>query len=201
VANQKARYNVAINRLKHLCTYLSGAIDFTDDMGCKWRDDITPFLEDMNIRVFNPLKHAFYGAEKLDLEKRPYMDTLLEHGEFELLREEIKDISRMDLRAVDLSSFLIVNYDIDTFTCGTHDEIFLASRQRKPVLLMIGKGKMKKMPKWIYGRFPPEFFFETWGDLKEYLTRINSLQNLTLTEEEKKRWLWFEGEHNYNQKG
>lgn len=187
-----------MNRLKGLACYLSGSIDFSPNKGCRWRNKITPFLEDINVRVFNPLKHSFYGTAKVETTKRPLMEKLLEEGKFKELREEIQELSHWDLRAVDLSSFLIVNYDINIFTCGTHDEIFLANRENKPVLLMIGKNNRKKMPKWIYGRFPPEHLFESFESLKKYLVAINSSPKYKFTEADNKRWLFFDGKHMYD---
>ena len=182
-----------MNRLNGLCCYLSGAIDFADNHGCDWRNLMTPFLEAKNVRVFNPLKHAFYGTHDLDTNKRPRMAKLLEEGKFEELRVEMKELNHWDLRCVDLSSFLIVNYDITIFTCGTHEEIFKANTQIKPVLLMIGKNKRKKMPKWMYGRFPPEHMFESWEDLKQYIEDIDSNPNYIFTKADNKRWLFFDG--------
>jgi len=183
-----------MNRLKDLACYLSGAIDFTDDKGSTWRNMITPFLEDKDVRVFNPLKHSFFGTQDLDTTKRPRMEELLKEGRFEELRDEMKDLNHWDLRAVDLSSFLVVNYDISTFTCGTHEEIFTANRQQKPVLLMIGD-KRREMPKWMYGRFPPDHMFESWDLLKEYLNDIDSNPYYTFSEGDEKRWLFFDGDH------
>jgi len=186
-----------MNRLNGLACYLSGAIDFTEDMGCKWRNDITPLLQSMNVRVLNPLKHAFYGTQDLDAEKRPRMKKLLEEGKFEELRSEMKELNHWDLRAVDLSSFLIVNYDMKHFTCGTHEEIFKANTQVKPVLLMIGEGNRRKMPKWMYGRFPPCHMFESWEEIHKYIIGIDSNPNYEFTKDDNKRWLFFDGPHMY----
>ena len=184
-----------MNRLNGLACYMSGAIDFAPDMGCKWRNDMTPFLEEKNVKVFNPLKHSFYGTHDLDDKKRPRMAELLEEGRYEELRGEMKELNHWDLRSVDLSSFLIVNYNLEHFTCGTHEEIFKANTQVKPVLLMIGEGNRKKMPKWIYGRFPPEHMFDSWDIMKEYIRDIDSNPNYTLTKADNKRWLFFDGPH------
>jgi len=184
-----------MNRLKGLAGYLSGSIDFSKDMGWQWRNQMTPFLEKMEVRVFNPLKHSFYGTQDLDDKKRPRMAKLLKEAKFEELRKEMKDLNHWDLRCVDLSSFLIVNYDINTFTCGTHEEIFKANTQVKPVLLMIGKNHSKKMPKWIYGRFPPEHMFESWAAMKKYLKDIDSNPDYKFTVADLKRWLFFDGDH------
>lgn len=194
VLKKKVKYK--LNRLKDLCCYLSGSIDFMNDKGRQWRNTITPFLENKNVRVFNPLKHSFYGTQDLDSIKRPRMEKLLQEGRFEELRNEMKDLNHWDLRAVDLSSFLIVNYDINIFTCGTHEEIFTANKQMKPVLLMIGDNR-RKMPKWMYGRFPPDHMFESWDILKTYLENIDSNPNYKFTESDNKRWLFFDGNNMY----
>ena len=62
-----------MNRLKDLCAYLSGPIDFTEDQGKGWRDMITPFLEKIGVKVLNPLRHSFVGAENIP-EKRNKME-------------------------------------------------------------------------------------------------------------------------------
>ena len=43
------------NRLKTQRVYLAGAMDRVVDRGTGWRDDITPFLEKLDIIVFNPI--------------------------------------------------------------------------------------------------------------------------------------------------
>jgi hypothetical protein len=108
----------------------------------------------------------------------------------------MKDLNHWDLRTVDLSSFLVVNYDTNIFTCGTHEEIFNANRQTKPVLLVFKNGK-RKAPSWLYGRFPSEHFFDGWDELREYLNEIDSNPNYKFTEADLKRWLFFDGPHMY----
>jgi hypothetical protein len=184
-----------MNRLKGLACYLSGPIDFAKDSGKSWREIITPFLEQKGVRVFNPLKHSFYGTSDLDSLKRPRMDKMLADGDFITLREELQELSHWDLRAVDLSSFLIVNYDFSIPMCGTLDEIFLAARERKPVLIKIPEGTRKKLSKWIYARFPPEHIFEAWEDIKSYLKDIDENPQYQFTEADVKRWLFFDGHH------
>jgi hypothetical protein len=62
---------------------------------------------------------------------------------------------------------------------------------------MIGDGKRTKMPKWIYGRFPPEHMFESWEAMYDYLKDIDSNPNYQFTKADKKRWLFFDGPHMY----
>jgi len=181
-----------INRLKNLAVYLSGPIDYAQNMGKQWRNEITDFLVPRNVQVFNPLNHIFYGTHDVDTTKRPRMEKMRQDGDFSSLRCEMKDLNHWDLRAVDLSSFLIVNYDVPTFMCGTHEEIFTANRQSKPVLLVIPCDK-RKMPSWMFGRFPAEHMFEGWDALKDYLKEIDEDPYYEFTDADRKRWLFFDG--------
>ena len=45
-----------MNKLNNQKVYLAGAMDRVPDRGVAWRDSITPFLESLNVVVFNPLK-------------------------------------------------------------------------------------------------------------------------------------------------
>jgi len=183
-----------MNRLKGLGVYLSGPIDFVEDNGSGWRNKITPFFEERNVQVFDPLKHIFWGTEDIDDVKRPRMKQLEEEGKFEELRAEMKDLNHWDLRCVDLSSFLVVNYDNSVHMCGTYEEIFKANNQCKPVLLVSSSPK-NKISSWMYGRFPPEHIFESWGQLEKYLIAIDSDPNYKFTKADLKRWLFFDGPH------
>jgi len=186
---------MALNRLFGMYTYLSGSIDFSPDKGKGWRDEITPFLENMNVKVLNPLKHVFYGTDTIDTVKRPLMTKMLEEGRYDELREEMKLLVRCDLRCVDLSSFLVVNYDVSRHLCGTIEEMTVANKQVKPVLIVTANGDKKKLPSWLYGRFPSSQVFVSWEELRCYLTAINSDPNYQFTEADKKRWLFFDGPH------
>jgi len=181
-----------MNRLSGLGCYLSGGIDFSNDKGKGWRDDITPFLETKKVRVFDPLCHHknFHIDEDIDSVKRPYMRSLLGEGRFDELREEMRELVHLDLRAIDLASFLIVNYDTSIHICGTVEEISIASKQVKPVLLMCKNGK-RHLPSWLYGRLPHEHFFSSWDEIKDYLTGIDGDPNYPFTKVDLKRWIFF----------
>ena len=44
-----------IHRLKNQRVYLAGAMDRVPDPGTTWRDNITPFLNNLGLVVFNPI--------------------------------------------------------------------------------------------------------------------------------------------------
>jgi nucleoside 2-deoxyribosyltransferase len=185
-----------MNRLNGLSVYLSGPIDFAENSGAGWRNEITPYLEEKGLRVLDPLKHQYFGADELDDVKRPRMKALLEAGEYQKLREEMKEVIHWDLRSVDKSDFLIVNYDNSVHMCGTYEEIFIANTQNKPVLLVLSCPR-NKLSTWMYGRFPPSHMFDSWDDLHAYLDEVDSGPDYFTwrLDVDKKRWLFDDGEH------
>ena len=54
-------------RLKGQRVYLAGAMDRALDRGIGWRNEITPFLENLGVTVFNPLtKPTEVGMEDVE---------------------------------------------------------------------------------------------------------------------------------------
>lgn len=174
-----------INRLNKQRVYLAGAIDRVADRGVGWRENITPFLEQMGVVVFDPIKKpSDIGLEdenvhkikcKLKLEKK-----------YNELASLMKEIRSADLRLVDISDFLIVNLNLNTHPCGTYEEIFWANRQKKPIIIHVEQGK-EKTPDWLFGALPHDLFFSSWIDIKNYLTTINTAQEINSY----KRWFFF----------
>ena len=183
-----------LNRFNGMYAYLSGAIDFANiEHAKRWREEITEFLKPMNVKVFNPFCLPFVGAEDIEKNKRPKMAELLANGEYRSLREHMKSMVKFDVRAVDLSSFVIAEYGTKLHLCGTSEEMFTANEQQKPTLLVAVNGK-HKMPSWIYARFPEEHIFDGWEDLKFYLNQVNSNPNYAFTPADDKRWVFFNQE-------
>jgi len=173
-----------VNRLKGQRVYLAGAMDRVPDRGSSWRQKITPFLEELNIIVFDPLKKP--GTVGLENEETHLLKKQLKStGQYDQLAEIMKTIRSVDLRLVDISDFLIVHLDIETHPCGTLEEIFLANRQKKPIIVHIEQGK-QNCPDWLFGTIPHNLFFDEWSQIIEYLYTINSQQNINTLN----RW-WF----------
>jgi nucleoside 2-deoxyribosyltransferase len=175
-----------MNRLKNQRVYLAGAMDRVADRGATWRDNITPFLENMGVVVFNPItKPTNTGLE--DKDSHVIKTKLKQKERYDELSEMMKVIRRVDLRLVDISDFLIVNLDLDIHPCGTYEEIFTANRSKKPILIHMEQGK-KHTPDWIFGTIPHQMVFSCWNDLKSYLIHINTDENI----EPYRRWQFFD---------
>jgi hypothetical protein len=161
-----------LNRLKNQRVYLAGAMDRVPDRGAGWRADITPFLEEKGSVVFNPLnKPSDIGLE--DEDSHVLKKLLKEKGNYDEFSNIMKTVRAIDLRLVDISDFLVVNLDLNTHPCGTLEEIFLANRSKKPVVVHMEQGK-GHTPDWLFGTLPHSMFFSTWEEVKSYLSHIDS---------------------------
>jgi nucleoside 2-deoxyribosyltransferase len=174
-----------INRLRNQRVYLAGAMDRVADRGATWRDNITPFLTNLGIEVFNPIsKPSNIGLEDYDVHA---IKTKLKAKEnYDELSSMMKTIRAVDLRLVDISDFMIVNLDLDVHPCGTLEEIFWANRQKKPIIVHMVQGK-KQTPDWLFGTIPHQMIFSTWEEIKSYLDHINCSENI----DSYKRWYFF----------
>lgn len=162
--------------------YLAGPIDRVNDSGIRWRRWITPILKEMNIRVIDPTDKPIDRGLELNHGER---ENLIEEGKFTELANIMREIRCIDLRCVDKADAIIVNYDIDVHMCGTMEEIFIANRQKKPILIHFNQG-IKKIPYWMWGVLPYEFFFEEWSTLLDYIIWVDAGKPCH------KRWVLFD---------
>jgi len=174
-----------MNRLKNQRAYLVGAMDRVADRGKGWREMITPFLETLGVTVYSPLKKPIeIGKEDEDafLKKEVFRTK----KDYDGLSEMMKMVRNVDLRLVDISDFIVVNLNVDVHPCGTYEEIFLANRQKKPIIVHVEQGK-ENTPDWLFGALPHELFFSTWKDIQVYLNYINTSNTI----EPLNRWYFF----------
>lgn len=160
-----------MNRLKGQRVYLAGPIDRCPDEGRSWRESIFSFLTDLGVVVLNPLSKPTEIAKE-DSECRQFRKQLKSDENYDPLRIQMKVIRNVDLRMVDISDFLIVHLDLDIYACGTLEEIFLANRQKKPIILHMKQGK-QNVPDWLFGTIPHQTMFGNWEQVKDYLIQID----------------------------
>lgn len=158
------------NRLKHTRGYLCGAMDRVADAGEAWRINLQRELAGLDVFWLDPThKPIDIGIE--DAETRAYAAEMKALGNFEAVIPQIKIIRAVDLRMVDISDFLVVNIDVDVHACGTYEELNLANRQKKPIIVHVEQGK-KRVPNWLLGTIPHEMIFSEWGEVHNYLRHI-----------------------------
>lgn len=180
-----------INRLRNQRVYLAGPMDRCPDNGKTWRAQLSPILEKMGVHVLNPVSKPINIAKE-DEDTRKYKQKLKDLRNYNALSTLMKEIRNVDLRMVDISDFIIVNMDLDIFPCGTMEEIFLANRQKKPIILRMAQGK-ENTPDWLFGTIPHELMFSRWDDVILYLNHINSSDSINTYN----RWYFFDIRNNY----
>lgn len=169
-----------MNKLKGSRFYLCGPIDRVADGGVTWRKKITPSLQQLGINVIDPTDKPIEGEENRELRKR-----LLKERNFKQLAKIMKEIRCIDLRCVDVSDALIVYWDTQVHMVGTIEEVVLANRQKKPILIYFHQG-IDDIPDWLLGMLEEEFFFNNWTALLQYIEDIN---DGIITH---KRWILFD---------
>ena len=173
------------NRLKNQRAYLAGAMDRVADRGNGWRDSITPFLESLDMIVFNPIKKpTTIGIE--DFATHSFKKRLKLEKNYDELSALMRTIRSVDLRLVDISDFLIVNLDLDIHPCGTYEEIFWANRQKKPIIIHMVQGK-HNAPDWLFGTIPHDMIFSSWDEIKTYLNHVHTNAEINTHN----RWYFF----------
>lgn len=173
-----------MNTLKNSRCYLAGPIDKAADYGKGWRKDVSKFLQEIGVEVFNPTAKPTHLLNET-AESVKYRHKLKQQGRFEDVSVMMKEIRHIDLRMVDVCDFLIVHLDNDVRTCGTWEELFTANRSKKPIIVHMEQGK-ENTPDWLLGTIPHHFIFSSWKDMKEYLHLVNN--SVALTDD---RWLLF----------
>jgi len=174
------------NKLWGARTYLAGPMDRVDDNGVGWRREITPFLESIGIVVLDPTnKPIDVGSE--DIESRNYRNTLKQNNKYDELASHMRMLRVVDLRMVDISDFLIVYINPNIHLCGSFEELFWSNRQKRPILCMI-EGTKSNTPDWLIGTLPNEHLFNNWEDIKQYISNINSGDDIRHF----KRWMFFD---------
>lgn len=159
-----------MNRLALNRGYLCGAMDRVLDGGIGWRQDIMESLADLKVLWLDPCRKPIdIGVE--DLENRALRQKAKRAGDFEFIRNQMKQIRPVDLRMVDVADFLIVNLDLDIHATGTYEELFWANRCKKPIIVRVAQG-VEHTPDWLFGTLPFEMIFSTWDEVKGYLNHI-----------------------------
>lgn len=166
-------------------------MDHYREEGKVWRLDMKERLKALNIMFIDPYEkpvlHAGWSAFEDDkaFEQRK---KLISEGQFQAARDSMKEVTAFDLRCVDRCDFLICHVDMRVRMCGTWDEIYRAADSHKPVLIMSATG-VSDLPPWLFGRFPVEFFFESWDALWGYIQHIDGAEEIDTL---KNRWKFFD---------
>ena len=178
---------VKVGNLNQMMCYSVGPIDRVPDAGKEWRLELDSWLPSLGVTHINPHNKPFKGPQEDD-SLREEINSLKKKGISGIaeIREKYSHIRTIDLRCVDLASFLIARIDPNNHMCGTYEEIFTANRQKKPILCHV-VGGIENTPNWLAFTLPSWSFFGSMDDLRSYLVDINSSEHYWLDD----RWAIF----------
>jgi hypothetical protein len=162
-----------MNYLKGKACYLAGAMACAPNSGIQWRQDITPKLHDLGLTVYDPTHKISSVAEEIGENKDKFRKLILEE-KWQELKNEFKPVAKWDLRRVDLSDFIIVNYVSSQSSWGTPHEMVVNSWQNKPTLFKYDKKDLQHFNPWISVLVRPEHLFPSWDDMFAYLNKVNN---------------------------
>jgi nucleoside 2-deoxyribosyltransferase len=162
-----------MNYLKGKSVYLAGAMQCAPNSGIQWRQDITPRLKEFGITVYDPTHKVSSIAEEIGENKDIFRKLILAE-KWKDLKETFKPVAKWDLRRVDLSDFIIVNYAPTYPSTGTWHEMVVCQYQNKPTLLVYNKKDLQHFNPWVSVLVRPEHLFSSWELLFEYLAKVNA---------------------------
>lgn len=161
------------NYLKGKTVYLAGSIHHNDeDSGVGWRESITPKLEKYGLNVIDPCKQTMNGVGEIGQDKE-LLKQLIKEKNFKKVKEIFFPILKKDLRCVDVSHFIIVNYRPVIRHIGTIHELVLANIEKKPVLLYYPPEEISDFNPWIACLIKERHIFDNWDIMLEYISEVD----------------------------
>jgi hypothetical protein len=169
-------------------------MDRVKDGGLGWRQKIQHDLSDLHCCWLDPTnKPIDIGIE--DLENRQQRHSWKKSHNYDAVRNDMKIIRGVDLRMVDIADFVIVNLDLSVHACGTYEEIYLANREMKPIIIHVEQGK-SEAPDWVFGVIPHQMIFSNWEEVHTYLRHVAHDPVV----EQFKRWYFFDFSYSFQKK-
>jgi hypothetical protein len=160
-----------MNYLKEKTVYLCGNIKNAKDDGVGWRNEITPQLNGLGIKVLNPCA-KINGISEIG-EQKIYFRELIEKENWKQLKYDFWKVVRSDLKCCDSSDFIIFNYDASVQTVGSIHELVVAQFEKKVILCRYHKDQLDKFNPWIATFIKEHHFFSEWAKMFEYLGKVN----------------------------
>ena len=161
-----------MNYLEGSSCYLVGPIEHDDDAGCKWRKLISYHLNNLKVKIYNPLDRPEWLQKIMPYtqpnETRMQILENIDIGEDEHWRLSQTMIRKVCLRYVNTCDFVIC-YLNNTKTYGTTEELARANGLGKPILCVLD-GAMPSL--WLWDILKDHIIFESFDELAQFLSNV-----------------------------
>ena len=151
-------------------TYLAGNLEHSDETS--WRDLVESELAKIGVICLSPVKATFKNQVVESKEDRERLKSMRRNGEWDEVSSYMKEVVKKDLRLIDLSDFVIFNFEFEKPTFGTMHELVVAEQQRKPVFITCRD--LKAVPLWIMGLVSKKRFYASVSEIIKTIKEINS---------------------------
>lgn len=163
-----------MNYLNGKTVYLAGSIHHNDeDSGIGWREEITPKLVNYGLNVLDPCKQTINNLGEVGDDKKLLKSLILQKN-FSEVKRIFFPILKSDLRCVDLSHFIIVNYRPKIRHVGTIHELVMSNIEKKPILLYYPENELEDFNPWMACLVKTNHIFTDWNCMFDYLEKVNS---------------------------
>lgn len=146
------------NILKGTRSYLAGNIENSDDSS-SWRMKASVLLTSIGVIPLDPTNKIFENGKQEDKKLKEKLFEKLKENDINYVCSVMQQVVYEDLRAVDVSDFLIFNFEFKKPTFGTLHELVIALNQSKPCFI-ISNCQLNKVPLWILGLVKKEHIYE-----------------------------------------
>jgi len=137
--------NIIIN--KNAKVYLSGPIEGADDDGVKWRQHLTPKLQELSFTILDPLeKESQHIVDNKTPKEACY--SFKRSGHWDQFMRVMSPIIQEDMDLVKQADFVIVYWNTQIHSYGTMCEIWEAYTSHKPVLMVL-HGNKSDVSSWL----------------------------------------------------
>lgn len=153
-----------------------GPMEKDRDGGLSLRKKVQDELSPLGIKCWNHYNAPIHcSISEGDHELFSKLKSFRENGQFEEIAK-FKQIRHNDLALIDKCDFVICQLDMDVLSCGTWEELFLANRHKKPILIYCEQGK-KAIPLWMWWTLPVHYFYNS---VDEIITMIKNIDDGTI---------------------
>lgn len=151
--------------------YLAGNIENSTD-SFSWREKAANILSSIGVICLDPTNKIFESGKQEDKKLKEKLFEKLAQNDIDYVRSTMQQVIYEDLRAVDLSDFLLFNFEFQKPTFGTMHELVIANQQSKACFI-ISNCKLNKVPLWILGLIKKEHIYENLDLALETILKIN----------------------------
>ena len=152
--------------------YLSGGMEFREDLGGPWRKWISEELNKIGHSGIDPTK--LEEDENIKGPTQKYLNELKLKGDVDKVRKIVRNsLFRKDMYGIQLSDATIVLYDRSVqLGAGTLAEVWESFREGRPIYIM-SDFPLNKVPGWLIGESTEVFF--NFDDLLFYLGKHDQI--------------------------